>query len=376
MSVILYRLGGLIARHRGLVAGSWVLLLMAVVGASMTVGDEYDDSFTIPGTQSQQGLDLIMDRFDQSGTSAQIIFTADSGKITEQAHASAVRKVAAAVDAVPQVDMSNPLGPPPGQSKPVLSSGRGSTLGQALFAQASPSSETLAAVQRAARPPTGSGISTSVGGSAYKATNAPSRVPELLGLMVSFLILAITFRSLVTAGMPILTALIGVGVTVASVAVASNVMTVSSASPNLAEMLGLAVGIDYALFLLSRYRRQLLDPEISPAVAMSRAMATAGSAVVFAGTTVIIALTGLAVARIPVLTVMGLAAAGAVAVAVVVALTLLPSIALLLGERLRPKQREQRRSLRRPRHASENPSRGVQRLEPVGEALRCVGWGG
>ncbi len=122
--------------------------------------------------------------------------------------------------------------------------------------------------------------------------------------------------------------------------------TVSSSAPTLAEMLGLAVGIDYALFILSRYRRHLGEGH-SPPESMSRALATAGSAVVFAGATVVIALTGLSVAGIPVLTVMGLSAAAAVSIAVLLALTLLPAVALLLGERLRPKPR--RTKERRPR---------------------------
>ena len=121
---------------------------------------------------------------------------------------------------------------------------------------------------------------------------------------MSFLILVLTFRSLVAAGMPILTALVGVGVTITSVIVVSNLVTVSSTAPTLAEMLGLAVGIDYALFILSRHRAQLAEG-LDVVESMSRALATAGSAVVFAGTTVIIALAGLSVAKIPVLTVMG-----------------------------------------------------------------------
>ena len=245
MSVLLHRLGGILGRFGGLVVMAWVLLLGTVVGSSMTFGDQYDDSFTVPGTQSQQGLDLIRDRFDQSGTSGQVIFTAGDGKVTSSAHAKAVKQVAAAINAVPRANMSNPLGPPPGQSQPVLSSDGRSTLGQVQFDQAEPSDQTLAAVQAAAQPPPGSDIATSVGGDAYKATSPPSHVPELIGLLVSFIILAITFGSLLTAGMPILTALVGVGVTISSVALASNVATVSSASPNLAEMLGLAVGIDY-----------------------------------------------------------------------------------------------------------------------------------
>ena len=191
---------------------------------------------------------------------------------------------------------------------------------------------------KAAEPPASSAVATSVGGDAYKSTADPSHLPELLGLFVSFLILAMTFGSLLAAGMPITTSLVGVGVTLSAVVITSNLVTVSSTAPTLAEMLGLAVGIDYALFILSRHRRQLAEG-LDVAESMARALATAGSAVVFAGATVIIALAGLSVAKIPVLTVMGLGAAGAVAVAVVIALTLLPAIALLLGERLRPKPR-------------------------------------
>ncbi len=350
MSVLLHRLGALIARQKVLVIGVWLLLLGGVLGASMLVGDSYDDTFSIPGTQSQQGEDLLMDRFDQSGTSAQIVFTASSGKITGSTNASAVKRLSQAVDDVARVQMADPLGPPPGQKKPVLSTDGTATLGQALFADEIPSQKTLDAVQAAATPGQGIAITTDVGGGAYKATSDPSRVPEMLGLLVSFFILAITFASLIAAGMPILTALVGVVITLSAVVLLSNTMTVSSTSPTLAEMLGLAVGIDYALFILSRYRRQLGEG-LATDVAMSRALATAGSAVVFAGTTVVIALTGLTVAGIPVLTVMGLAAAGAVVVAVLIAVTLLPAIALLLGERLRPRQRR-----RRPRARTKQPA--------------------
>jgi putative drug exporter of the RND superfamily len=355
MSVLLYRLGTVIARRRGLVIGTWVLVLVGFLGSSLSLGDAYDDSFTVPGTQSQEGQDLLLDRFDQSGTSAQLLFTAKRGRITEASNAAEVTRLARAVDGVPHVSMVDPLS----GSDPVVSDDERSVLGQALFAQKLPSEGTLDEVQKAGTPASDAAVSTWVGGDAYKATSDPSRVPEMLGLLVSFLILCVTFGSLVTAGMPIATALLGVVCTLSAVVLVSRVVTVSSTSPTLAEMLGLAVGIDYALFLLSRYRRQLAD-DVPPGEAMARALATAGSAVVFAGATVVIALTGLTVAGIPVLTVMGLAAAVAVAVAVLVALTLLPAVALLFGSRLRPRRRDGvvpgRRLLRR---RSSRPRVGV-----------------
>jgi RND superfamily putative drug exporter len=339
VSIFLYRLGRAIARHRGMVVGLWLLVLVALGGAAATLGDRYDDSFSIPGTESQQGQDLLAERFGLTGASGQVLFEAKQGRITDPGNASEVASLVAAIDKVKGVSINDPLT----AATPTLNDGATATLAQLQFADKVPDEDTLDDVQQVGTGKHGAPVRSFVGGDAYKSSADPSKVPELLGLLVSFLILVLTFRALIAAGMPILTALVGVAVTIASVVVASNVVTVSSTAPTLAEMLGLAVGIDYALFILSRHRAQLGEG-LDPVESMSRALATAGSAVVFAGTTVIIALTGLFVAQIPVLTVMGLGAAFAVAVAVSVALTLLPAIALLLGERLRPRPRRPRRT--------------------------------
>ena len=338
MSILLYRLGRSIGRHRGLVVAAWFLLLALVGGAAAMLGDHYDDSFSIPGTDSQLGQDLLAQRFGQTGASGQVLFTARKGKITDSADAAEVATLVKATNAVHGVSITNPIT----ASQPMLNKGSTSALGTLNFSAQVPSDATLEAVQKAATPPGSSGVTTSVGGDAYKTTSDPSKVPEMLGLLVSFLILFLTFGSLLAAGMPILTSLIGVAVTLSAVVVTSSVVTVSSTAPTLAEMLGLAVGIDYALFILSRHRGHLADG-VEPVESMARALATAGSAVVFAGATVIIALTGLSVAGIPVLTVMGLGAASAVAIAVSIALTLIPALALLLGTRLRPRVRRRRR---------------------------------
>ncbi len=342
MSVLLYRLGSAIARHAGLVLGAWALLFAGFIGLAGVLGPHYNDAFTLPGTQSQAGQDVLASRFGQTGASGQVIFTTSSGRITDQANAKQVSDLTTAMGKVPHVSVADPLK----ASQPVVSKDGRSTLGQIQFSDAVPDEDTLDAVVDAARTPADATVSASVGGTAYKTNGDPSRIPEVIGLGISFVILCLTFGSLITAGMPIITALVGVGVTLSVVLTASWLMTISSASPTLAEMLGLAVGIDYALFILSRHRAQLATG-VSPQEAMSRALATAGSAVVFAGTTVVIALLSLAVTRIPVLTVMGAAAAGAVTMAVLIALTLLPAIALLLGERLRPKPRRPRRRRRR-----------------------------
>jgi RND superfamily putative drug exporter len=164
-----------------------------------------------------------------------------------------------------------------------------------------------------------------VGGQLFSQTSTGISATELVGLAVAFVVLLVTFASLAAAGMPLLTALLGAGAALAIVFVGTRFLTITSTTPLLALMLGLAVGIDYALFIISRHQDQLkqgLDPEEST----SRAVATAGSAVVFAATTVIIALLGLAVAGIPFLTTMGVAAALAVAIAVLISTTLTPAL--------------------------------------------------
>ena len=174
-------------------------------------------------------------------------------------------------------------------------------------------------------------------------------------MTVGFLVLAITLGSLLAAGLPLLTALFGVGIGVTGLTALSGVIDGRPRPPrSLAMMLGLAVGIDYALFILSRYRQNLGDG-LEPREAAARATATAGSAVVFAGLTVIIALVGLLVVNIPFLTVMGLAAAGTVAIAVLIAITLLPALLGFAGDRVgrvnRVLAKRPRRRARRRRHA-------------------------
>ena len=152
-------------------------------------------------------------------------------------------------------------------------------------------------------------------------------------MMIGFIVIAITLGSLLAAGMPLLTAIIGVLIGTTALTALSGVINVSETAPMLATMLGLAVGIDYALFILSRHRQNLADGH-EPREAAALAVATAGSAVVFAGATVVIALVGLLVVGIPFLNVMGLAAAGTVAIAVLIALTLLPALLGFAGTRM------------------------------------------
>ena len=162
---------------------------------------------------------------------------------------------------------------------------------------------------------------------------------ELVGVAIAAIVLLITFGSLAAAGTPLVAAAVGVGVGMLGILATASITDINSTTPVLAVMIGLAVGIDYALFIVSRAREYLADG-VDPAEAAGRATATSGGAVVFAGTTVIVALCGLSVAGIRFLTTMGLASAAVVAVAVLVALTVVPALIGLLGQRLLPRRRK------------------------------------
>ena len=180
-------------------------------------------------------------------------------------------------------------------------------------------------------------------------------ITELLGIVIAYFVLLVAFASFVAAGLPLITALLGVGASLSIVLIGTRFLTITSTTPLLALMLGLAVGIDYALFIISRHQDQLkrgVDPEESAA----RAVATSGSAVVFAATTVIIALLGLSVAGIPFLTIMGVAAALAVAVAVLISITLTPALLGFAGWRVVAK-----------RHRPGDRGRTARRMPPASE---------
>ena len=185
----------------------------------------------------------------------------------------------------------------------------------------------------------------------------PIGATEVIGVVIAAVVLVITFGSLVAAGMTLLTALVGVLAGMAGLFLVTSVVDVSSTAPILALMLGLAVGIDYSLFISSRHRSQLaegMDEEES----VARATATAGSAVLFAGATVVIALAGLSLVGVPFLTAMGMAAAATVLTAVLVALTLLPALLGFVGTRVLPRKIRKAGPCRRLRLGSGSGGRG------------------
>jgi putative drug exporter of the RND superfamily len=192
--------------------------------------------------------------------------------------------------------------------------------------------ETKDALEKVAEPAREAGLQVEFSGGVIATGEGESSSSEQIGVIVAFFVLLVTFGSALIALLPLVTALIGVAIGISAIFALTSVMELNSTAPILATMIGLAVGIDYALFIVSRHRQQLADG-LEPQESVARAVATAGSAVVFAGVTVLIALAGLLVVGIPFLSVMGLAAAATVAIAVLIALTLLPAILGFVGQR-------------------------------------------
>jgi RND superfamily putative drug exporter len=330
VSSVLYALGRRAFRARRLVLLAWVLALGVLLGGAVALGTGTNNNYNFPGTQSQDALDSLARTFPQfSGTSAQMIAVAPKGgDVTDPGFTSAVNASVKAIGQVPQVSsVSSPYG---GTSSGNIASDRSAVLVpiQLTVGTVDVRPSTSDALQRQGRDlqkalPEGSEVA--VGGQLYSQVNPGIGPSEVSGLAIALVVLLFTFGTLVAAGMPIITALIGVGTSVAIVLTATRFLTITSTAPLLAVMLGLAVGVDYALFIISRHQDQLRRG-MSPEESAPRAVATAGSAVAFAATTVIIALLGLAVARIPFLTITGVSAALAVACAALVALTLTPAL--------------------------------------------------
>ncbi|MFE4606930.1 MMPL family transporter [Streptomyces niveus] len=333
MATFLYRLGRLAFRRRWRVLLAWVAVLVAAgIGISSVSGSTTDD-FTLPGTQSQRAIDLLEAEFRQasaSGATARVVVEAPDGeKLTSAAHKAQVEALVDELRTAPQVaTVADPF------SSGLVSASGGVAYAQVTYAvpQAEITTAASDALREVVRQGAEAGLAVSLGGNAVL-DEGESNAAELIGLLVAAFVLVITFGSLVAAGLPLVSAIVGVGIALCGITVASSFVDMASNAQTLALMLGLAVAIDYALFIVSRYRSELLRGH-RPEEAAGRALGTAGSAVVFAGLTVIIALVGLSVIGIAMLTTMGLAAAFAITIAVLVALTLLPALLGFTGTRV------------------------------------------
>ncbi|GGY72453.1 membrane protein [Streptomyces olivaceoviridis] len=335
MATFLYKLGRLAFRRRHFVALIWVALLtLAGVGAASAPAAG-NTSFSVPGTEAQKAFDLLEQRFpgmSADGATARVVFKAPKGeKMTDAVNKATVEKTVKELRSGSEVaSVADPYtGHAVSENGTIAyASVKYEVSGMEL---ADSSKDALTDAAQDARD---AGLTVEIGGDALSATPETGS-SEIIGIAVAAVVLVITFGSLLAAGFPLLTAIIGVGIGVSAITALASALDLGTTTSTLASMIGLAVGIDYALFIVSRYRAELAEGREREDAA-GRAVGTAGSAVVFAGLTVVIALVGLSVVNIPMLTKMGIAAAGTVAIAVLIALTMIPALLGYAGRRIKP----------------------------------------
>jgi RND superfamily putative drug exporter len=332
MSTYLYRMGRWAFLRRRYVVGFWVVVAIGMVALSVVAGGKTVDDYTVPG-QSKEAAQLLKEKLPAySGGQTLVVFAAkDPHRVTDgQARAAIEDSVRNLMGSRQVTIVANPF-----QTKAISPDGRVALAPvQWKVAAGRVDDSALNGLKDAVRPAINAGLQVEFGGEVYPGSRLEvSETPEIMGIVVGFIILLVTFGALVAAGLPIVTAIIGVLISLMGITALTAVTDIASPTISLALMLGLACGIDYALFILSRYRTYLLQ-NIEAEEAAALAVGTAGSSVVFAALTVIVALCGLAVVGVSFLTVMGLCAAAAVLIALLVAITLLPALLGFAGDKV------------------------------------------
>ena len=330
MSTYLYRLSRWCFARRKLVLFVWLAVVVAIVAAARISGGKTTNTFSIPGTESQQVVSVLKAKAPTaSGATTQVVFATDSGSVSQAKTRAAIEHAVTELKKIRHV--TSVLDPY--QTKAISPDGRVG-LATVYYDTSSPEavdSRTTDQLRPAVKTAQQGSIQVEFTGPVYPAP-AQNNSQDVIGIVVALVILVLTFGSLLAGGMPVLTALFGVIISTSAFAALASVIDIASAATTVGTMLGISCGIDYALFILSRHRANLAAG-VEPREAAGHAAGTAGSSVVFAGLSVIIALCGLSVVGIPFLTTMGLGAAGAVFIALLVALTLLPAALGFAGTR-------------------------------------------
>jgi len=330
MSAFLFRLGRSSARHPFRVLGLWLVAAVAVVALQGHAGGVFDNSERVPGVESQHAADVLSDRFpSQGGQAARIVLHTDNGRLDDAVHAATVEKARA--ELAGGHDVASVTDPFAAESAALSSDG------QTAYVDVTYALDKLGAAQLddaiAATDGARAGdVDVELTGSlALLAQEAPSS--ELIGVGVAIIVLLVAFGSVVAMGLPVATALMGIFVGATAVGVLSAFLDIPEFSLILCAMIGLGVGIDYALFIVTRHRQHLHDG-MTVADAAGTAVATAGQAVLFAGTTVVIAILGLFLAGLPAISGMGAAVALVVTISMIAAITLLPGLLGLAGTKI------------------------------------------
>ena len=332
----LYKLAHGCVRRRWIVLALWLIVTATLVAVSHGLGEKTNDNLSLPGTGSDTAKATLAHSFAaQANGSSPIVLHAATGKLTEPHLSQAVNSAAADLAKAKHVaGVVNPLTP---QGASALSKDQ-ATGYLSVTLDVSPGElseeEAQTIIDAAAKPAQAAGLEVETGGQLGQKVSKPkTESSELVGIIAACVILAFTFGTVVSMLLPILTAICALLSTLAIIRILGHAITVPTVAPTLATMIGLGVGIDYALFIVTRYFRWV-STGLSREESVARAAATSGGAVIFAGSTVTIALVSLAVANIPLVTTMGLMAAIAVVVAMVGAVTLLPALLGALGDHI------------------------------------------
>jgi RND superfamily putative drug exporter len=333
---VLFHLARFCGHRKFAVLGVWLAVFVALALFARAAGTNVNDNVTLPGTGSQAATDLLAERFpSQANGTTPVVLTAPAGAtITESKYKQPIDDTVKALKADPDIrSATNPL-----------SSGGAALLAKdkrigyiALNVKPGPSDLSLDDAERIvalADPARDAGLEVGFGGYLGQKVSKPeTHISEVVGLSMAVIVLLITFGTAVAMSIPIVTAIIGLVCGLSLITLISHVADVPTTAPTLATMIGLGVGIDYALFIVTRHLEQRRDG-MATDESIFRATATSGGAVVFAGCTVMIALLSLAIVGIPLVTTLGYTSALVVAVAVLAAVTLLPAVLMLLGDRI------------------------------------------
>jgi RND superfamily putative drug exporter len=331
----LYAIGRFCSRHHYPTIAVWIVLAVVLVIAGQAGDSKTNDNLTLPGTGSTEATELLEDNLpEQAFGNNQLVIVSTGARLTSSTYSEAIGKTVKRLEAMPIVNSAaDPLSP---QGASFLSPDRRIAY-IPVYLSVGPgelTEEEAQAVLDAAAPVEAAGLEASVGGYVGQQLSKPStEVSEAVGLTAAVIILLFAFGTATAMMLPIFSAVIGLACALSIIRLLEGVVQVPSVASTLATMIGLGVGIDYALFIVTRHKLQLQDGmEMRESIA--RATATAGGAVVFAGFTVVIALCSLGFAGIPLVTTLGFTAAIAVLTAVCAAATLLPAVLGLLGPRI------------------------------------------
>jgi len=334
MSGLLERLGGFAARRHWIVIITWLVILGGLLALTRAFGGTYVNNYTVPGSNSSNGLNLLNSDYpQQGGYGGQIVFHASHGTVTQQQ--AAVNQATGNVAKLPGVIKA---------VSPFASSNTGAVSKSGTIAYANVSwsdnpagltTSYLNQLDKAVAPARKAGLEVEYGGGAGEIGQQTSdTLSEVIGLAFALLLLLFMFGSFITAAVPLVSAIFSVGAGLSVVGLLASVLTFPTTAPTVATLLGLGVAIDYGLFLTARHREQL-DNGMDVVTSASRAEGTSGSAIVIAGSTVVVAILGLYLSGVPFVGSMGLAAAIVVAITMCAALTLVPSFMGLVKNNIR-----------------------------------------